>query len=72
MACAFPNTQAHLLRSVIEGLAFELNRHLGFLRAAGMQVNRLLMTGGAATAKSPRKIIAIPLASPCGPVWGRQ
>jgi xylulokinase len=52
------HTAAHLLRSVIEGLAFELNRHLELLRGAGISVQRLLMTGGAAASEVTPQIIA--------------
>lgn len=49
---------AHVLRSVVEGLAFELNRHLEFLRHAHLPARRLLMTGGAATSTVTPQIIA--------------
>jgi xylulokinase len=52
------HTAAHLLRSVVEGLAFELNRHLEFLRGAGISVQRLLMTGGAAASEVTPQVIA--------------
>lgn len=52
------HTPAHLLRSVVEGLAFELNRHLEFLRGARISVQRLLMTGGAAASDVTPQIIA--------------
>jgi len=52
------HTAAHLLRSVVEGLAYELNRHLEFLRVAGISVHRLLMTGGAAASEVTPQIIA--------------
>jgi xylulokinase len=52
------HTAAHLLRSVVEGLAFELNRHLEFLRGAGISMQRLLMTGGAAASTVTPQIIA--------------
>lgn len=35
---------AHVLRSVVEGLAFELSRHLELLRDGGLAAQRLLMT----------------------------
>lgn len=49
---------AHVLRSVVEGLACELNRHLDFLRHRGLAVKRLLMTAGAATSEVTPQIIA--------------
>jgi xylulokinase len=59
---------AHLLRAVVEGLAFELNRHLDFLRRAGGPVTRLVISGGAAASRVTPQIIAdvtgLPLA--CG------
>ncbi|MHB8973010.1 MAG: xylulokinase [Pirellulaceae bacterium] len=57
---------ADVLRGVIEGLACELNRYLGFLRAALWPVERLVMGGGAAGSHSTTQIIAdvtgVPLA----------
>jgi xylulokinase len=47
-----------LLRAVVEGLAMELNRHLGFLRGAGLPVERLVLSGGAASSAVTRQIIA--------------
>ena len=49
---------AHVLRSVVEGLACELNRHLDFLRHGGLAVERLLMTAGAATSEVTPQVIA--------------
>ncbi len=49
---------AHLARAVVEGLAFELNRHLGFLRAAGLPPGQLVMSGGAAASQITPQIVA--------------
>jgi xylulokinase len=49
---------AHALRSVVEGLAFELNRHLKFVQDAGLAPQRLLMTAGAAASEVTPQIIA--------------
>ena len=48
----------HVLRAVVEGLACELTRYLGFLTAGGVEVNRLVMTGGAAAGSVTPQIIA--------------
>jgi xylulokinase len=48
----------HLLRAVVEGLAFELRRHLDQLRAAGCSPRELLMSGGAAASRVTPQIIA--------------
>jgi xylulokinase len=42
---------AHIARAIVEGLAFELKRHLLLLQRAGVPVDRLVM--GGATAESP-------------------
>ncbi|HNQ89740.1 MAG TPA: FGGY-family carbohydrate kinase [Verrucomicrobiota bacterium] len=47
-----------LLRAVVEGLAYELNRHLEFVRDRGQAVNRLVMGGGAAGSRVTPQIIA--------------
>jgi sugar (pentulose or hexulose) kinase len=49
---------ADVVRAVIEGLAFELNRYLGFLRAADWPVAQLVMGGGAAGSGVTTQIIA--------------
>jgi xylulokinase len=49
---------ADILRAVIEGLAFELNRYLGFLRKAGWPVERLVLGGGAASSRVTKRILA--------------
>lgn len=48
----------HLLRAVVEGLAFELRRHLDRLRDAGCSARALLMSGGAAASRVTPQIIA--------------
>jgi xylulokinase len=48
----------HLLRGVVEGLAFELRRHLDCLRRAGCVPRELLMSGGAAASRVTPGIIA--------------
>ena len=48
----------HILRAVVEGLAFELARTLGFLTEAGIAPRRLVMGGGAAASRVTPQIIA--------------
>jgi xylulokinase len=64
--------RAHVLRAVVEGLAFELNRHLNLLRSGGVDARRLVMCGGATGSNVTTKIIAdvtgIPVA--CSPGEG--
>ncbi len=59
---------ACIVRAVVEGLAFELNRHIGFLRDAGLPVERLVVGGGAAGSLVTLQILAdvtgLPLACP--------
>jgi sugar (pentulose or hexulose) kinase len=50
--------KSHLLRSVVEGLAFELKRHLDVLESAGHVLNRLVLTGGAAHSRITPQIVA--------------
>lgn len=52
------HTPGHVLRAVIEGLAFELDRHLGFIGRAGLGVRRLIMGGGAAASEVTPRIVA--------------
>jgi len=52
------HTPAHILRAVVEGLACELSRYLGFVTGAGLPVERLVMCGGAAASKLTPQIIA--------------
>lgn len=49
---------ADVLRAVVEGLAFELNRYLNFLREAGWPVERLALGGGAASSRVTTQILA--------------
>jgi sugar (pentulose or hexulose) kinase len=43
------HTPAHVVRATVEGLVFELNRHLGFLRGGGAHPSRIVICGGAAS-----------------------
>lgn len=52
------HSPGHLLRSVVEGLACELARHLGFFTAAGLPVRRLVLCGGAAVSRVTPQIVA--------------
>jgi sugar (pentulose or hexulose) kinase len=49
---------AHVARAVVEGLAFELKRHLLFLDHGGVVVEKLVMGGGTAASKATTQIIA--------------
>jgi xylulokinase len=49
---------SHLLRSVVEGLACELTRHLMLLAKSGFAIRRLTMCGSAATSRQTPQIIA--------------
>ncbi len=48
----------HVIRAVLEGLAFELMRHLDFMRSAGLPVERLVLGGAAAVRRPTPQIIA--------------
>jgi sugar (pentulose or hexulose) kinase len=48
----------HLLRAVLEGLAYELNRHLDFLRHCGLSPCQLVLCGGASRSPATVQIIA--------------
>jgi xylulokinase len=48
----------HMVRTVLEGLACELARNLGYLTAAGLPVRRLILCGGAASSRTTSQIIA--------------
>ncbi len=48
----------HLLRAAVEGLACELVRHFGALTAGGHPVDRVLLSGGAASSRVIPQIIA--------------
>lgn len=52
------HTPAHLIRAVVEGLAFELNRHLDFLRRAETTVSRLVLGGTVARSQATTQILA--------------
>lgn len=52
------HTPAQVLRAVVEGLAFELQRHLDFLREAQIPIQRLALCGGAAHSHTTSQIIA--------------
>ncbi len=49
---------AHFLRAVIEGLAYELKRHLQLLESAGVHVKELLMTGKAGSSRVTPQIVS--------------
>ena len=50
----------HVVRAVLEGLAFELKRHIGLLRDAGLRIERLVLSGGAAASRvTPRMLAAV-------------
>lgn len=48
----------HFVRAVIEGLACELARHLGFFTEVGFPTGRLVVCGGAATSRVTPQILA--------------
>ena len=48
----------HLLRAVMEGLTFELNRHLNLLKKSGIAIQRLIMCGGASQSRVTTQILA--------------
>jgi xylulokinase len=50
--------QAHVLRSVVEGLCLELGRYLLMLQEASVPAERLLMCGGGAASEITPQIIA--------------
>ena len=50
----------HMVRAVLEGLAFELKRHIEVLRGAGLPVERLVLSGGAAASRvTPGMLAAV-------------
>ena len=50
----------HVVRAVIEGLAFELKRHIGLLRAVGVPIERLVLSGGSAASRvTPQMLAAV-------------
>lgn len=71
------HTRAHLIRSVMEGVAFSLRDCLEVLRAAGVEIAELRATGGGARSPLWRQILAdvfdlplAPLATEEGPALG--
>ena len=48
----------HLVRAVLEGLAYELRRHIEMLRAAGMPITRLALSGRAAASRVTPQLLA--------------
>lgn len=71
------HTSAQVLRSVVEGLVFELNRFLNWLRHTNLPLRRLVMTGGAAASRITPQVIADVTGLPIhvqdgseGSVWG--
>jgi sugar (pentulose or hexulose) kinase len=58
------HTRAHVMRSVVEGLACELGWSLGEMRRAGVRVNRLVMSGKAAASAVTPAIVADVLGLP--------
>ncbi len=49
---------AHIVRAVLEGLTFELRRHVDFLRKAGMPVERLVLGGAVAASRVSPHILS--------------
>lgn len=49
---------AHVVRGVLEGLAFELRRHLDLLRKAGMPIKRLVLGGTVAASRVSPQILS--------------
>ena len=47
----------HIVRAVVEGLAFELNRHLDFLRGSGQPITEVVLGGGAAASRVTPQLI---------------
>ena len=48
----------HVVRAVLEGLAFELKRHIEFLRHAGLPIERLVLGGSAAASRVTPSLLA--------------
>ena len=48
----------HVLRAVVEGLVFELNRHLRMQRAGGIRADKLVIAGAAAASRVTSQVIA--------------
>jgi len=50
----------HIVRAVLEGLAFEVKRHLEILRGAGMPADQLVLSGAAASSRvTPGMLAAV-------------
>jgi sugar (pentulose or hexulose) kinase len=49
---------AHVVRAVVEGLAYEMKRHLGFLAEAGCPAQQLVVGGGAASSRITTQLLA--------------
>jgi xylulokinase len=71
------HTRAHLIRAVLEGVAFSLRDCLEVLRATGVAIDEIRITGGGARSSEWRQIIAdvfvaplTPLATEEGPALG--
>jgi len=52
------HTASHVVRAVVEGLGYELNRYLELLRAGGQQSATLVMGGGAASSSITPQMLA--------------
>ncbi|MBA3826446.1 MAG: xylulokinase [Ktedonobacterales bacterium] len=71
------HTRAHLVRAVLEGVAFSLRDCLGVLQASGVAVTEIRATGGGMRSPLWREIVAavcgeplVPLATEEGPALG--
>lgn len=62
--------QAHLLRAVLEGVAFSLREALAVLEGVGARPGRLILAGGGARLPLWRQILADVLGRPLQPVRG--
>ncbi|MEI6392455.1 MAG: FGGY-family carbohydrate kinase [Verrucomicrobiota bacterium] len=50
----------HIVRAVLEGLAFELKRHIDLLHDAGLPIERLVLSGSAAASRvTPQMLAAV-------------
>jgi xylulokinase len=58
------HASGHVVRAVLEGLAFELKRHIGFLRDAGLPIERLVLGGSAAASRVTPPLLAAVTALP--------
>jgi sugar (pentulose or hexulose) kinase len=66
------HTPAHVARSVVEGLAFELERHRRLLLAAGLPVTRLVLGGRVAVSPTTPRILADVTGVPIDCVTGAE